>query len=50
LKARGGYTIAESAETAVVWGMPGALAELGGACAIRPLDQIASTIMALVPR
>jgi len=50
LKARGGYTIAESAETAVVWGMPGALADLGGACAIRPLDQIASTIMALVPR
>jgi two-component system chemotaxis response regulator CheB len=48
LKARGGYTVAESAETAVVWGMPGALVELDGASSVRPLDEIAGTILALV--
>lgn len=48
LNARGGYTVAESADTAVVWGMPGALVELGGASSVCPLDQIAGAIMALV--
>ncbi|MBV1688160.1 chemotaxis-specific protein-glutamate methyltransferase CheB [Novosphingobium sp. G106] len=50
LKERGGHTIAESAETAVVWGMPGALVALGGASAVRPLDQIAGALLALVGR
>jgi len=50
LKQRGGYTVAESAETAIIWGMPGALVALGGASAVRPLDQIAGAVMALVNR
>lgn len=48
LKENGGRTIAESAETAVVWGMPGALVANGGASVVRPLDQIAGELMALV--
>jgi len=50
LKAQGGYTVAESADTAVVWGMPGALVNLGGASVVRPLDQIAAALMAFVGR
>src|SRR5262249_5950378 len=50
LKARGGSTIAESAETAVVWGMPGVLVGNGGASAVRPLDQIPGTLMAMLAR
>lgn len=50
LHAQGGYTIAESAETAVVWGMPGALVALGGASSVRPLEQIGGTLMALAGR
>jgi two-component system chemotaxis response regulator CheB len=41
LRAEGGRTIAEAEETAVVWGMPGELVKLGGADAIRPVDEIA---------
>ena len=48
LKTLGGQTIAESAETAVVWGMPGALAENGGATLIRPLEQIPGALIALL--
>ena len=48
LKHAGGSTIAESAETAVVWGMPGALAEMGGAGQVLPLDQIAPALMRLL--
>jgi two-component system chemotaxis response regulator CheB len=40
LKAAGGHTIAESEETAVVWGMPGELVKLGGASVVRPLAEI----------
>jgi len=47
---KGGRTIAESAETAVVWGMPGALVAAGGADAVVPLEQIAGTLLALVRR
>jgi two-component system chemotaxis response regulator CheB len=50
LHERGGRTIAESAETAVIWGMPGALVEAKGADLVVPLEQIASSLMALVPR
>jgi two-component system chemotaxis response regulator CheB len=45
LRARGGRTIAEAEATAVVWGMPGELVKSGGAEAIRPLEEIATTIV-----
>lgn len=50
LKARGGVTIAESAETAVVWGMPGALVGADGASVIAPLDRITAELTALFAR
>lgn len=43
----GGRTIAEAEETAVVWGMPGALVRLGGAGAVVPLDRLADELLAL---
>lgn len=50
LHVQGGFTIAESAETAVVWGMPGALAAKGGASVIQRVDQIAATLVSLLSR
>jgi two-component system chemotaxis response regulator CheB len=47
LRNRGGTTIAEAAETAVVWGMPGALVAAGGASIVAPLDRFASELIAL---
>lgn len=47
LHVRGGRTIAEAESTAVVWGMPGELVKNGGAELIRPVDDIASTIVDL---
>jgi len=47
LKAQGGITIAESADTAVVWGMPGALVAADGASIIAPLDRLAAELTAL---
>jgi two-component system, chemotaxis family, protein-glutamate methylesterase/glutaminase len=41
----GGRTIAESEESAVVWGMPGALVRAGGADLVVPLDDIAGHII-----
>lgn len=41
LKARGGRTIAESADTAVVFGMPQELIELGGASLVLPCTDVA---------
>ncbi|NKE46298.1 chemotaxis-specific protein-glutamate methyltransferase CheB [Roseomonas frigidaquae] len=41
LRARGGRTIAEAEETAVVWGMPGELVRRGGANLVLPLHRIA---------
>ncbi|THD62572.1 chemotaxis-specific protein-glutamate methyltransferase CheB [Phenylobacterium sp.] len=49
LHARGGRTIAEAAETAVVWGMPGELVKAGGADAVLPLDKIATHLRKMVP-
>jgi two-component system chemotaxis response regulator CheB len=49
LSAEGGRTIAEAEETAVVWGMPGALVELGGAQVVAPLGDIARHLMAWTP-
>lgn len=45
LKAAGGYTIAESEETAVVWGMPGELVRLNGASEIRRVDEIGHSLL-----
>ncbi|ACA16516.1 response regulator receiver modulated CheB methylesterase [Methylobacterium sp. 4-46] len=48
LKARGGRTIAEAEESAVVWGMPGELVRAGGASRVVPLDGIAAELLTLV--
>lgn len=50
LKQRGGMTIAEAESTAVVWGMPGALVERGGAALVSPLPEIAADLMKLLAR
>ncbi|WP_338663598.1 chemotaxis-specific protein-glutamate methyltransferase CheB [Pararoseomonas sp. SCSIO 73927] len=44
LRAAGGHTVAEAEETAVVWGMPGALVRAGGASAVVPLGGIAAAL------
>ncbi|MES2711241.1 MAG: chemotaxis-specific protein-glutamate methyltransferase CheB [Pseudomonadota bacterium] len=44
LRAGGGRTIAESEDSAVVWGMPGELVRLGGAEAVLPLEAIAGML------
>jgi two-component system chemotaxis response regulator CheB len=44
LRSRGGRTIAESEETAVVWGMPGELVKRGGASLVVPLQLVADQI------
>ncbi len=48
LRRRGGRTIAEAEETAVVWGMPGELVKAGGADVVAPLDRIAGRLIDLV--
>ena len=50
LKGRGGRTIAEAEESAVVWGMPGELVRRGGAQVVAPLERIADRIMDMVER
>jgi two-component system chemotaxis response regulator CheB len=45
----GGKTIAESEESAVVWGMPGELVKMHGAGWIEPLSSIASRLGSLTP-
>ncbi|HEV2596345.1 MAG TPA: chemotaxis-specific protein-glutamate methyltransferase CheB [Sphingomicrobium sp.] len=45
LKRRGGHTIAEAEESAVVWGMPGELVRAGGAEVVAPLEHIATSLM-----
>lgn len=44
----GGRTIAEAAESAVVWGMPGALVAAGGADLVVPLERITEHLVTLV--
>lgn len=48
LRRSGGRTIAEAAESAVVWGMPGALVAAGGADIILPIERIADHLTTLV--
>jgi two-component system, chemotaxis family, protein-glutamate methylesterase/glutaminase len=48
LRLGGGHTIAEAESTAVVWGMPGELVKNGGAELVRPVENIAETIIELV--
>jgi two-component system chemotaxis response regulator CheB len=50
IKKRGGRTIAESKETAVVFGMPAELIERGGATLVLPLDKVATQIKAWASR
>ena len=49
LRAKGGRTIAEAQETAVIWGMPGELVKAGGADCIVPLTKIADRLQEMVP-
>jgi two-component system chemotaxis response regulator CheB len=49
LHCRGGATIAEAEDTAVVWGMPGELVKAGGAGWVEPLPAIGARLCALVP-
>ena len=49
LRAKGGKTIAEAEETAVVWGMPGELVKAGGADFVLPLPNIADRLQKLMP-
>lgn len=49
LQSRGGKTIAEAEETAVVWGMPGELVRADGATWTLPLTKIAQRLQSLVP-
>ncbi|WP_432511319.1 chemotaxis-specific protein-glutamate methyltransferase CheB [Kineococcus sp. SYSU DK001] len=46
LRARGGRTVAEAEESAVVWGMPGQLVARGGATRVLPADRIAAQVVA----
>ena len=48
LRDAGGYTIAESRDTAVVWGMPGELVNKGGAAEVLPLQDIPGRIAELL--
>jgi two-component system chemotaxis response regulator CheB len=45
VRRRGGLTIAEAEESAVVWGMPGELVKADGASIIVPLERIASALL-----
>ncbi len=45
IKRRGGRTIAESQDTAVVFGMPGELVARGGASVVLPLERIAPQLV-----
>jgi two-component system chemotaxis response regulator CheB len=49
LHERGGTTIAEAQETAVVWGMPGELAKARGADWVIPVGSIADWLVNLTP-
>jgi two-component system, chemotaxis family, protein-glutamate methylesterase/glutaminase len=46
----GGTTIAESEQSAVVWGMPGELVRAGAADWIEPVNKIAARLLQLTPK
>ena len=48
LRTAGGRTIAESEDTAVIWGMPGELVKADGADVVAPLGEIADRILDMV--
>ena len=48
LRKEGGHTVAEAESTAIVWGMPGELVKNDGAEFVRPVEDIAVTILDLV--
>ncbi|TWB59578.1 chemotaxis-specific protein-glutamate methyltransferase CheB [Nitrospirillum viridazoti] len=48
LRNDGGRTIAESEESAVVWGMPGELVKAGGADVVAPLEEISGRLVRMV--
>ncbi len=48
LRERGGKTIAEAEETAIVWGMPGELVKANGADWVLPLPEIAACLRRLL--
>jgi two-component system chemotaxis response regulator CheB len=50
IKRAGGHTIAESEQTAVVFGMPREAAERGGACVVAPSYQVAGEILSALRR
>ena len=50
IKQAGGYTIAESEQTAVVFGMPREAIERGGACVVAPSHQVAGEILRAIRR
>jgi two-component system, chemotaxis family, protein-glutamate methylesterase/glutaminase len=49
LRQLGGTTIAESEDTAVVWGMPGELVAAGGADWTEPVHKIATRLLEITP-
>lgn len=50
IRQAGGHTIAESVETAVVYGMPREAYERGGACVVAPSHEVAAAIVKAVLR
>jgi two-component system chemotaxis response regulator CheB len=48
IRQAGGHTIAESEQTAVVFGMPREAIERGGACVVAPSHQVAGEILRAV--
>ena len=50
IRQAGGHTIAESEQTAVVYGMPREAVERGGACVVAPSHQVAGEIVRAVRR
>ena len=50
IRARGGWTLAQSEESCIVYGMPGAAVELGAASEVVPLGKIAARLIAATGR
>jgi two-component system chemotaxis response regulator CheB len=50
IKKAGGYVIAESELTSVVYGMPKAVVDLGIADEVLPVDEIANAIVSAIKR